>query len=246
MNDDRITAYLLQELTPEEAERFEEQCFAAEEWPAELEAAEQDLIDAYVLAELSKDRRQRFEEKYLTTDVRKARVLTARSFLQTVNPTPSPKVTLKERLYALWQRPLVPQFAVALLVLAVTIPLVLPLFKDSPQTFSRVDLAIASPDRAGGGPNQKIVLPLNSDGLRVYLKLPEPSPDGARYRVQWGNEKNDLGDLKVESQERDFVIVVIPTDKISPGKYALKIFRIDPDNSEHRIAGSYFFDAETR
>jgi len=56
MTDEHIIAYLLQELNEEEAEHFEEQCFAQEKWPAELDSVEQDLIDAYLRNELSKDR----------------------------------------------------------------------------------------------------------------------------------------------------------------------------------------------
>src|SRR5215218_4824475 len=109
MTDERITAHLLQELTEEEAGRFEEDCFAREEWPGDLESAEQELIDSYLRNELSKDRRIRFEENYLTTDARKARVLTAGSFHKVLPPPTRQKVTLKEKLYAFWQRPLVPQ-----------------------------------------------------------------------------------------------------------------------------------------
>src|SRR5215208_6492007 len=109
MTDEHITAYLLRELTQEEAERFEEQCFGEEEWPADLDSAEQELVDAYVRNELSRDRRQRFEKNYLTTDTRKARVLTAQSFLHVVCPARPQKVTFREKLQAFVQRPLLPQ-----------------------------------------------------------------------------------------------------------------------------------------
>src|SRR5215217_5272779 len=107
MDDERITAYFLHELSEEEAERFEEECFAREEWPANLEAVERELIDAYLHNELTKERRLRFEEKYLITDTRKARVLTAQSFLKVLCPPPKP--TFQEKLKTIWQRPLVPQ-----------------------------------------------------------------------------------------------------------------------------------------
>ena len=60
MTDEHITAYLLEELTEEEAERFEEQCFTEEKWSEEIDAAEQELIDAYLRNELTHDRRRRF------------------------------------------------------------------------------------------------------------------------------------------------------------------------------------------
>ena len=73
MTDERITAYLLEELTEQESEQFEEQCFAQDEWPDQLDAAEQELIDAYLRNELTSDRKRRFQERYLTTDARKTR-----------------------------------------------------------------------------------------------------------------------------------------------------------------------------
>src|SRR5215207_4399918 len=122
MTDEQITAYLLQELTEEEAERFEDRCFAQEEWPADLDAAEHELIDAYLRNELSKDQRRRFEQYYLTTDARKARVLTAQSFHQVLCPKArEEEVTLWAKLQAFWQRPLVARTAMAVLVLAIGI-----------------------------------------------------------------------------------------------------------------------------
>src|ERR1044072_6461295 len=80
MTDERITAYLLEELTEQESEQFEEQCFAQDEWPGEVDAAKQDLIDAYRRNELTSDRKKRFQERYLTTEQCKARVLAEKSF----------------------------------------------------------------------------------------------------------------------------------------------------------------------
>src|ERR1041385_6534449 len=141
MTDERTTAYLLQELTEEEAERYEEQCFDQEEWPAELESGEQELIDEYVNNELSKDRLLRFEKNYLTTDARKARVLTAHSFHK-ILPPPAPrrKITLREKLQPFWQRPL-PQAAVAIVLLAISIALLAPVVmrgRRAPQTFQQL------------------------------------------------------------------------------------------------------------
>jgi hypothetical protein len=247
MTDDRITAYLLQELTEEEAERFEEQCFAQEEWPAELDSAEQELIDAYLQKELSKDRRRRFEKHYLTTDARKARVLTAQSFHQVLCPVPRQKVTLREKLQAFWQRPLIPQSALALLVLAISASLLVPLLRErqSPQTFKHLDLAMSSSDRTPGPHTQKVTLPLGADALKIHLELPEQSPDAVGYRVKWQTVNENLGELKIESQDAEYVIVVIPATSLSPGQYALKLFTINRDGrTNESVSGNYYFTAE--
>src|SRR5919205_1594482 len=138
MTDERITAYLLEELTEQESEQFEEQCFAQDEWPEQIDAAEQELIDAYLRNELTSDRKRRFQERYLTTDARKARVLAARTMQEVLCPQSPEKVTFSEKLKAFWQRPLVPQAAVAVLVLAIGIGIFLPQLLRSrpPQTVS--------------------------------------------------------------------------------------------------------------
>lgn len=74
MTEERIIAYLLEELTDAEREQFEEECWAAESWPEELGIVESELIEAYLHGTLSPERRQRFEEKYLVTAARRERV----------------------------------------------------------------------------------------------------------------------------------------------------------------------------
>ena len=252
MTDERMTAYLLQELSEEEAERFEEQCFALEEWPADLEAAEQELIDAYLNNELSKDRRLRFEKNYLTSDTRKARVLTADSFHKVMPPPPpARRATLKEQLQAYLQAflqlPAVPQVAAAIVVLAIGGVLLAPVLlrgRRPPQTFKRIDLVMSSSNRDTGAQTEKVTLPLTAEALEVYLKLPTPSANAARYRVQWENTNANLGDLQIASQDGQSAVVVIPSGRIKPGQYALKLFRINQDGTEERVNGNYYFTAE--
>jgi len=207
---------------------------------------EQELVDAYVRNELSRDRRQRFEKNYLTTDTRKARVLTAQSFLHVVCPARPQKVTFVEKLQAFWQRPLVPQSAIAILVLVIGVALLLPLLRGgrSPQTYQRVDLAISRTERATGGATEKVTLPLGKDALEIHLKLPEQSPNTTGYRVQWENVTTALGDLKIKSQDAQSIVVVIPAAELTPGQYILKLFEIKSDGTEQRVNGAYNLTAE--
>lgn len=247
MTDERMTAYLLQELTEEEAERYEEQCFTREEWPAELDSAEQELIDAYLNNELSKDRRSRFEKNYLTTDVRKARVLTAQS-LRKILPPPPPrqKTRFREKLKPFWQRPL-PLAAGVAFIVVLSFTLVIPYLlmgRRPPQTFQQLSLTISSSDRGTGVQPARVTLPLRADALEIYLKLPPQSANAASYRVEWENVEDNLGDLQIASKDTHSAVVVIPAQKISPGQYALKLFAINQDGTEQRINGNYYFTAE--
>jgi|SRR5689334_12328181 len=249
MTDERMTAYLLQELTEEEAERYEEQCFAQEEWPSELESAEQELIDAYLNNELSKARRLRFEKNYLTTDARKARVLTAQSLHKVLPPPPSPpKTTFREKLQALGRSPIA-QTAGVILIVAASLSLLVPYLltgRRPPQSFQPLYLTLSSSNRATGVQPARVTLPLGADALEIYLKLPEQSTNAASFRVQWDNADNSLGELQIASRDGQSVVVVIPAAKITPGQYALRLFRINQDGTEERVSGNYFFNAEER
>jgi len=236
MTDERITAYLLEELTEQESEQFEKQCFAQDKWPAdEIDAAEQDLIDAYLRNELTSDRKKRFQERYLTTDARKARVLAAKSFHATLCPA-QPTSRWREWLRVI-QHPLVPQTAVAILVLVTVVIVIL---GPRPQTFTQIELAASSSDRATGVQSKTVLLPLSNEALEVHLKLPEPSAGTAGYRVQFENVNGPLGDLKIESQDAQSVVVRIPANRLTPGKYLLRLI------NKNDVIGNYYFTAEPR
>ena len=85
MTDERIVAYLLKELPDEDMERFEDECFEQESWPAQLDAVEDDLIEDYLRQELAPERRARFEQNYLTTAARRERVRMAAAFVRLID-----------------------------------------------------------------------------------------------------------------------------------------------------------------
>lgn len=237
MTDERITAYLLEELTEQESEQFEEQCFAEDEWPEQLDAAEQELIDAYLRNELTSDRKRRFQERYLTTDARKARVLTAQTLHETLCPVQR-KSVWREWLRAVSQRPLVPQTAVAILVL-VTIVIVILIPRSAP-TFTKIDLTMSTSDRATGAQSEIVSLPLNTTDLEIRLKLPEPSADSDGYSVELGDANGPLGNLKIESQDAQSVVVRIPANRLTTNQYLLRL------SHKNDVIGNYFFTAKTR
>lgn len=235
MTDEHITAYLLEELTEQESEQFEEQCFSQDEWPDQLDAAEQDLIDAYLRNELTSDRKRRFQERYLTTDARKARVLAASTLYQTLCPVQKQSIW-PEWLRAFVQRPLVPQTTIAILVLvAVVIVILVP---RSPRTFTQIELAMSTSDRATGVQSEKVSLPLSTEALQIHLKLPEPSADTAGYSVQWQDTYSQVRELKIDSQDAQSLVVTIPANQLTPGQYLLRLFK------KGDVIGNYFFTAE--
>ena len=235
MTDEHITAYLLEELTEQESEQFEEQCFAQDEWSAEVDAAEQDLIDAYLRNELTSDRKRRFEERYLTTDARKSRVLAAKTLHATLCPV-KPKSVWREWLQGFIQRPWAPQTAIAILVL-VTVVIVI-LIPRSPRTFTQIELAMSTSNRSTGVQRKIVSLPLSTEALEIHLKLPEPSADTTGYSVQWGDTNGQVRELKIDSRDAQSLTVRIPANQLTPGDYLLRL------SDKNDVIGNYFFTAE--
>jgi hypothetical protein len=246
---ERTIAYLLDELPEPEALKFEEDCFSQPEWPeVELQSAEDDLIQAYIKNELSPERRQRFEENYHTTTARIDKVLVARATLKVFchqKPTWNQRVLAFVKSLVLAPQFQVPRFAAILLTVGLGTTLLWFSFRPIPQrTFAHIDLSISYDTRSASSQVQSVKLPLAEDALRSSLALPELAPQGATYRVQWDNKKGRIEDLAVEKPDANPITVIIPANKLTPGQYTLKLFRKNPNGTEDRVQGNYFFNVD--
>lgn len=258
MTDERIVAYLLNELPEEESERFEDECFAEESWPAQLNSVEEDLIDAYLRDELTPQQRQRFERNYLTTEARRKRVVLAAALLRHVDTlpvedaplVPSPRIepTWVERLAALWNRqswglPVgVGAAAIAIMVGALWFSL-----SRAPETqiiTAPILTLIVDSNRAVGIQAAKISRAPRADKLRIPLKLPEQLNSGERYRLELMNGDGEISSLGVNTKEGEVAAVDIPAAQLTRGQSSLRLYAIKPDGTEQRVPGNYFFIVE--
>lgn len=257
MTEERIIAYLLEELTEEEREQFEEDCFAQESWPAQISLCEEDLVDAYLRGELPPAQRQRFEQNYLTTTARQERVVMAAALLRHVDEKspaavkavarPATQPTWLERLFNFWQSQSLTLRAATALVLVVAIAgavWLLALRKPPPQTLASLTLTVSVNNRAEGNQASKVKLPLGADALRLSLTLPEGAPTATRYRAEVVNSNGETKPLEIAAQDAQSVSVIIPASQLTRGQYALKLFAVKDDGTEQRINGSYFFTVE--
>jgi hypothetical protein len=87
-DNERLVRYLLGLLPADEAERLDEQSIVDDDAACRLLSVENDLVDAYVRETLDPDRRFRFESHYLTSPIRRRRVMFARRFLAAVDRRP--------------------------------------------------------------------------------------------------------------------------------------------------------------
>lgn len=263
MTEERIIAYLLEELPEEEAERFEDECFAGESWPEQIQLAEEDLIDEYLRGGLTPERRRRFEENYLTTDARVERVRMAAALLRHVDSQASAtteETTAAETvppedgvrtswLGALWGvRSPVPRAALSfalLLVVAAGAYVVYRLINNSNRTVVLVALTPNSAERGKGGAEPtKVKLPPDAGALRVSLALPEGTQPALRYRAELEDREGKASSLQAEGADARTVTVSIPATRLAPGTYALKLYAINADGVEQRVKGSYLFTIE--
>ena len=271
MTENRILAYLLEELPEEEAARFEDECFAADNWPEQINLVEEDLIDDYLRGELLPERRRRFEHNYLKTAARRERVRTAAALLKHVDQISdaapqeaaprragAEKQTWWSRLRDFWngQNPM-PRSAI---VAFATVALIAgALWFVAPRTNDRMrddaagatlEISMNEGDRAEGARAGAVKLPLRGDALRLVLTLPEEENNGAAtkanaYRVQ---VENPGGAIKfsgrAQTTDARKVSVVIPAGQLERGAYAAILSAIETDGSERRVAGSYRFNVE--
>jgi methionine-rich copper-binding protein CopC len=257
MTEERIIAYLLEELPEEDSEQFEDECFAQESWPARINLVEEDLIDAYLRDKLTPEQRQRFEQNYLTTDARRERVKIAAAFLRHVDEYQfaGAAVEVKPsesrwagRFRAFWNNQTWALRAAAALVVVAIIAGVLWLSlsrSSSPRTFATLTLSISdTSNRAEGARAGKVKLPLNADALRLSLMLPDRLPGAARYRVELVSDNGEVMTLEISAQDERSVSAVIPADRLARGQYALNLFTINADGTEQGVSGSYFFTVE--
>lgn len=224
MTDERIVAYLLKELPDEEMERFEDECFEQESWPAQLDAVEEDLIEDYLRRGLAPERRTRFEENYLTTAARRERVRMAAAFLrliderrpdvedededeeedaQAVVPPVPPVVpppareSWAERFRAFWGgQAWAPRFAAAL-ALALVAGVAWSLYSSrtpAPHTIAALELSVRHSDRASGAQQPG----------RVKLA---PGTDALRVSLTLPEGLSPAARYRVEVQKRDGEII---------------------------------------
>jgi hypothetical protein len=98
-SDQIIIKYLLNKMSVEERERFEDAYLTDGDLFEDVQALEAELIEDYVKGELSDSDSQSFERHYLTTEQDLARVENARRLVQTSSLKSMPPAAVADRLY---------------------------------------------------------------------------------------------------------------------------------------------------
>lgn len=149
--DEKIRRYLMDELSEQEREEFEQRLFADDELFREVQTAEMALIDRFVRSAMSPAEQRLMEREFLVTPERRARVAEARIFHQELEELRQPavlkvKVSWWTKLFSGWNVSLPQiQYAAAALVIVLTAAVAW-LVYDRNQTQRELTLARAEAD----------------------------------------------------------------------------------------------------
>jgi hypothetical protein len=258
MTDERIIAYLLDELPEEEAAQFEEDCFAQARWPRQIKLVEGDLIDTYLRGELSPEQRERFEQNYLTTEARVKRVQRAAALLRVIDDPQEqeeqepvagePKRPSRfRRLIAIWNDQTWKLPAVAALGLLFVIAsawwLLRPRTPSQPTVATLILTISADGKRGAGAPPKSVSLSPDVDALSIRLTMPEQAT-GLPSRVELVTEDEEVRPLTIQARDAGTVTVMIPAAQLTRGLHSLRVFTKNVEGVEQRLSGSYFFVVE--
>jgi hypothetical protein len=254
---DRVVSYLLGQMSEEESEQFEDECFAQKHWPSQVKLIEEELIDAYLHHDLSSEQRELFERNYLTTVTRQERVRVVAALLRQVCQRDDVVVeqpvvgraegTWAERLKAFWggrTRGLRVASAVAALVIISGVSWLYLSRVRPPRAVATLRLTSSVINRSEGVQASTVKLPPDADALRVFLTLPERATPAPHYRAELDSEDGETTTLAVEGQDGRAVPVLIPASLLSRGQYAVTLFAVKDGGTEQPAYGTYFFNVE--
>jgi len=238
----KIRQYLLGQVSDGTREEIERELLADDEVFAELLIIEDELADEYVSGCLSPDDRANFESHFLATPERQEDLQFASALNRYVTTRASGRADLPGPWVLSKQAR---RLAAAVAVVAIMAGALWFFFlrQQTPPTYLTLTLTI-SPNTREEGVQPPKVGPLGKQTLRLLLRLPNPSPPAARYRVQLIDTNRESRSLNIAGQDAQSVTVDIPAVQLQRGEYALRLFSINGDGTEQRINGCYYFTVE--
>lgn len=243
--------YLLGQLEQGEAEQLELRLLTDPAFGEEFDVIVNEITDEYVGNELHGDDRKRVQQYFLKSTERQNKMRFASELLERAaaeRGSASARVQVQprllERLWGFWgNQSLITRFATAfatIVIAAGVILLAIPGTRTS-GTYAFISLAISNSDRDVGAKVKSLRLEPGSPGIRIELTLPDQMPQSKSYRVELLDAQQGARNLKIEQQTDRSLLVVVPANEIAPGSYIVRLYAVNPEGTEQRIHGSYYF-----
>jgi anti-sigma-K factor RskA len=241
----RIRQYLLGQVSDGAREEIEQEFLGNDEVFAELLIIEEELTDEYVNGCLSPEDRAQFESHFLATPERQEDLQFARALSRYVTTSASAPAELVRPPGSWVLTRQARRLAAAVAIVTIMAGALWFFFarQQSQPTFLTLTLTISPSTREEGVQSAKIG-PLGKQTLRLILRLPDPSPPAAGYRVQLLDANGEPRPLKIAGQDAQALIVDIPAAQLHRGQFVLSLFAIKSDGTEQRIPGCYYFTVE--
>jgi len=246
--ENKIRGYLFGQLPEADEESLELRLLSEPAFVEEFDTVVDEVTDQYVRNELQGSERKGFQESYLRTDEGRRKVRFTSELLEraakrgAVVPVPTEESGFFDRVRALWRlqslRLAATTAAVAMIAGGAYLSL------RPAMNYAPLALSISTASRGEGPVAGKVKLESGVPGVEVSLAIPEQAKGAKDYRVKLVSGDGTLHDLQIEKRDDQTVTVKIPASLLSRGQYAIQISRLNPDGTDTRIPGNYYFNIE--
>ena len=208
----------------------------------EFDTVVDEITDEYLSHELPDEERERVQQYFLNSTERQSKLEFAAELLRRAQAERKPeeqaaRPSLMEQIVAFWKRPSFALTVATLVIIAGIVYLVV--WRDNSTNYLALNLAISTADRANGATPAAVKLPPNT-GLKVTLTIPESARGAKDYVAKLAGGSA----LKTDQRSEQTITVIVPAGSLTPGNYAIQLFKVKADDTTERIPGSYFFAVE--
>lgn len=261
----QIKQYLLGSLAEADEEQVELRLMSDRAFSEEFDIVVDEIATLYVSRYFTGDEKTQVEQYFLRSPDRRIKVQFICEMLRqfgddgvqqaAVVPVKIPSLEVAPavatgRQSGLWQtvssfwtvhpRAFLPAVSLAVLLIVGGLCFWLLSFKSNP-TYMFLELAMSSSERSVGTQTLRINLDRKVDELRIKLKL--PTPTAPQYRASLRGEQLAPTQLTIEAQDAESITVLVPTDQLSRGSYAIELTEIN-HGRETPLRGAYEFTVD--
>jgi hypothetical protein len=250
--ENEIRRYLFGQLPDADEESLEFRLLTEPAFVEEFDTVVDEVTDQYVRNELEERERKGFEKIFLTTAEGRQKVRFTSELLDRADnergqlvakPAKEPaEPGFFDRLRAFWRVQSLRAAATAAAIVIIASGAYL--LSTPARSYATLSLAISTVTRAEGPAPQKVKLESGVPGVEVHLAIPEQAKGAKDFRVKLVSNDLSEHDLTIEKRDAQIVTVKIPASLLSRGQYAIQLSGINPDGTEARIPGSYYFNVE--
>ena len=242
--------YLLGQLGEADEDKIELRLLTDPAFGEEFDTIVDEITDQYAGDEIQGEERERVEQYFLKAPERQQKVQFSQELLerasgrgdnrrQAIHAEPG----FIERFLAFWKQSFALRTASALAIVVVVAVLVyIPSRRDpGPGTLASINLTISVSDRASGSETKSVKLEPGMRGLSVRLVLPDQVVQAQSYRVELVDTQGRSQNLQITQGTDKSLFVEIPANEIPRGSYIIRLYAVNPDGTESRVRGSYYF-----